>query len=93
VREIEDDLIILGIDPAEVVRIGRGKQVRANQMLIEEIGEQLAVFDLFVAFFDGKAEWEFPTECARSQYPQRFANAIAAMQQGTGSVPQSLVTT
>ena len=82
---------ILGIDPADVVRIGRGKQVRANQMLIEELGEDMAVFDLFVRFFDGKAEWEFPTECTRRQYPQRFANAVAAMQRGMGSVPQSLV--
>jgi len=93
VRAMEADLLTLGIDPADVVRIGRGKQVRANQMLMTEIGEDLAVFDWFVRFFDGKAEWEFPTECTRRQYPQRLANAIAATQQGLGAVPQSLVTT
>ena len=91
VRELEADLVTLGINPADVVRIGRGKQVRANQMLIEELGEDLAVFDAFVRFFDGKSEWEFPTKCTRSQYPQRLANAIAATSAGTGVVPRNLI--
>ena len=91
VRELEDDLETLGISPVDVVRIGRGKQIRANQMLIEEFGEDLAVFDAFVRFFDGKSEWEFPTRCTRRQYPQRLANAIAAARRGVGTVPRNLV--
>jgi hypothetical protein len=91
VRELEDELSVLGIDAADVVRIGRGKQIRANQMLIEEFGEDLRVVDAFIRFFDGKAEWEFPTHCTRNHYPARLAHAFAAARDGKGAVPRNLV--
>jgi len=91
VRELEEELAVLGIDAADVIRLGRAKQIRANQMLIEEFGENLRVVDAFIRFFDGKAEWEFPTHCSRSHYPARLAHAIAAARAGKGAVPRSLV--
>lgn len=89
-RELEPHFQALGIDPREVVRVGRAKQVRANQMMMEELGYELPVFELFMRFFDGKAEWDFPTGVDRKRYAARLVGAVKATTRGLGVVPEDL---
>lgn len=77
-RELEDDFRALGINPVDVVSLGRGKQIRANEMMIEELGYSPPVQDLFLRFFDMKAEWEFPASGERSGNRERIRNALQA---------------
>ena len=37
-RDLEKHLIALGINPVDVVELGRGKQLKANQMMLDELG-------------------------------------------------------
>ena len=89
-REIEPALQLLGIDPKLVIAIGRDKQVRAHQMLIEEIGFTPPVFEALLRFFDGKAEWEFPTTTDRRHWGPRMRGALTAMFRGLDDVPTEL---
>jgi hypothetical protein len=74
-RELEPHFLALGIDPREVVAVGRTKQVRANQLLMEELGYDLEVSQLLLRFFEAKAEWDFPS-VPRSNLPIRARNAV-----------------
>ncbi|MEQ1507837.1 MAG: hypothetical protein ABMB14_36750, partial [Myxococcota bacterium] len=80
-RELEPQFRVLGIDVREVVRIGRQKQVRANQQLIAELGSPVPVIDLFVRFFDAKAAWDWPTGPV-SSWRDRASDAWRAATRG-----------
>jgi len=86
-RELEPHFVALGIDPRRVVQVGRAKQVKANQMLMNELGYEFGVFPYFLRFFDAKAEWEFPTEVERDDYVARFTAALEAGSLGDTDVP------
>ena len=78
----------LDIDVARVVEIGRAKQIRANQMLMEEMNAPIPVFEAFIRFFDAKIAWDWPTD--RSDLRGRIAGVIRAAGQGVGVVPTRL---
>jgi hypothetical protein len=88
-RELEPHFRRLGMDVRRVIEIGRNKQVRANQMLTEEIGAPSPVLTAFVRFFDAKTEWEWPSAAYDSRREHLEAVWKAAFQ-GTGMVPGEL---
>jgi hypothetical protein len=77
-RDLEPHLATLGIDPLRVVELGRGKQMRANEMMLEELGYNIPVQNLFLRFFDMKAEWDFPTTAKRENFQARLHHALNA---------------
>lgn len=79
-RELEPHFLALGIDPRRVVEVGRAKQVKANQMLMEELGHELSVYPAFLRIFDAKAEWEFPQHGDRRDWVARLGAALDAGQ-------------
>lgn len=89
-REMEPHFRVLGIDVRDVIDIGRQKQVRANQLLIEEIGGTLPIFELFIRFFDAKTEWDYPAQ-PPANWQERIAATWRAGTHGQGDVPTALV--
>jgi len=87
-RELEPHFLALGIDPRRVVEVGRAKQVKANQMLMDELGYEFGVYPYFLRFFDAKAEWEFPREVPRSEWAARLRAALGAARVADGDVPE-----
>ena len=79
----EEHLLVLGIDPVDVVELGRGKQMRANTMMLEELGYDLPIQNLFLRFFDMKAEWEFPAQGNRDALRERIRRTVNAGFRGT----------
>ncbi len=89
-KEMEPHFTALGIPVREVIRIGRQKQIRANQMLMEELGYDLKIFDLFMRFFQAKAEWDFPEAGSDTRKRARAREALDAAMRGTGVIPTTL---
>lgn len=89
-RELAPHFRTLGVDPREIVQVGRDKQVKANLMLIEELGHDLPVLDLFLRFFDAKMEWDFPPEGADPAFAARFARTVRAAWLGDRDVAEEL---
>lgn len=85
-RELEPHFLALGIDPRRVVEVGRAKQVKANQMLMEELGYELPIYPAFLRIFDAKAEWDFPRGVDRSDWAARLSAALEA-----GAAPDDVV--
>jgi hypothetical protein len=77
-RDLEKHLRVLNINPADVVELGRGKQIRANELMIAELGYTPPVQELFLRFFDMKAEWDFPSTGERDHLRSRIRNALQA---------------
>ena len=78
------------VDPREVIQVGRDKQVKANLMLIEELGHDLPVLDLFLRFFDAKLEWDFPRDGADPAFAARVARTVRAAWLGDREVTEEL---
>ena len=89
-KEMEPHFTTLGIPVREVIRIGRQKQIRANQMLMEELGYDLKIFDVFMRFFQAKVAWDFPEPGADSRKRTRARQALDAALQGAGNIPTKL---
>jgi hypothetical protein len=90
VRELEQDFEALGISTHKILELGRNKQVRAQLMLVEELGYNPAMQRVFMRFFDAKMAWDFPKNCTRSQYRKRLSEAWHAAGVGIGDVPEDL---
>ena len=88
-REMAPHFEALGIDAREVIRIGRAKQIRANQQLVDELGAPHRVHKLFIRIFDAKAEWDWPTE-PDPGLRTRVAGLVRAAMQGEGEIPEAL---
>ena len=86
-RELQPHFKALGLDPRRVIDIARNKQLRANQMLVQELGAPVPVLEAFVRFFEAKAEWEFP----RETYATRRDHLAAVWQAATHSGMQQEV--
>jgi hypothetical protein len=89
-REMEPHFRVLGIDVHEVIDIGRQKQIRANQMLMEEMGGSQPMFEFLLRFFDARVEWEWPT-APDARLRERLAAVYRAATQGAGEVEDLLV--
>lgn len=61
-RELEPHFRVLGLDVHQVIDIGRQRQLRANQLLIAELGTPLPIFEVFRRFFDARVAWDWPEE-------------------------------
>jgi hypothetical protein len=88
-RELEPHFRALGIDPRRVIEIGRNKQVRANQMLAEELGAPLPVINAFIRYFDARTEWSWPSAAYATRRAHLEAVWRAAFGEG-GAVPETL---
>lgn len=88
-EELEPHFRALGFDPRVVIELGRQKQIRANQMLAEELGAPIPVMNAFVRFFDAKLEWSWPRE-ERAGLRDRVAGVWRAATAGVGEVPEAL---
>lgn len=60
-KELEGDLVALGIDPREALRKARKKQIQATHLLAEELGRDLPITELFLRVVDFRSELDFPT--------------------------------
>jgi hypothetical protein len=89
IRELEPHFAVLGIDVRDVIRIGRAKQLRANQMLWDELGAPQPVKEVFVRFFDAKCAWHWPEE-PPFDLLDRVRMAFEASGRGFGEVPFAL---
>ena len=78
-KEMAPHFEALGIEPRRVVKIGRHKQIRANKMLMEELGYDIEIMALFMRFFDAKASWHWPAEADESDRMGRLREAFATL--------------
>lgn len=83
--EMEPQFTALGIPVAEVMRIGRQKQIRANEMLIDELGYDLHALRFFVRFFDAKYRWHWPETTDRADVAGRAREALKTLLKGDRS--------
>lgn len=88
-RELEPQFRLLGIDVREVIAIGRQRQIRANQMLIEELGTPLPVMEMFIRFFDARCEWEWPS-APPADWRDRVSAVWRAATRGAGDIGEAL---
>ncbi len=88
-QELTPHFDALGLDVRRVIELGRAKQIRANQMLIEEMGSSIPVFDTFIRFFDAKCDWHWP-ESPRAHLGERIQGALRAANRGIGTIPVQL---
>ncbi|MCB9676901.1 MAG: ferritin-like domain-containing protein [Alphaproteobacteria bacterium] len=89
-RELQPHFEALDIDPRQVIQVGRDKQVKANLMLIEELGQDLPMLELFLRFFDAKLEWDFPESGVRGSLPERLVRTVKAGVSGVRDVEEEL---
>lgn len=88
-RELRPHFEALGLDVRRVIEISRNKQIRANQMLVQELGAPVPVLEAFVRFFEARAEWEFP----RRVYTTRREHLMAVWQAATNGIEQEVPNT
>lgn len=89
--ELEPHFRALGIDVRRVIEIARGKQIRANQLLQEELGTPQPVYDAFIRIFDAKLDYDFPDDRSATRL-ERLRRAARAATRGPGVVPVELTT-
>ncbi|MCO4743540.1 MAG: ferritin-like domain-containing protein [Proteobacteria bacterium] len=77
-KELEPHFRALGIHPRQVIALGRQKQMLAMQMLIDEIGVDLPVVEVFRRVTDFRAELDFPEEGQPRDFPSRLRAGLAA---------------
>ena len=57
----------------------RQKQIRANKMMMEELGYDLRIMDFFMRFFDARYAWLWPETTTRRDRLGRFREAMGVM--------------
>jgi len=77
-KELEPHFEELGISAHYVAKRGRDKQIRAMQALIEELGFDLKVQEVFLRFFDARIEWLFPHESAKHSVREQLRRSLQA---------------
>lgn len=89
--ELAPHLRVLGIDPREVARVGRDKQVLAYSMMLEELGSDLPIIDAFMRACDARIAWTFPGQ-PDARRRDRLAEVVAALIDGRRDVKEVLTT-
>ena len=83
-RALIKDLHKLGVDPRELIRIGKGKQMRAMNMVFESLGVNsspaLFVMDRYA---DTMTELSLPRQVEERSMPQRLKRATQVLFGGT----------
>ncbi|TNE89233.1 MAG: ferritin-like domain-containing protein [Deltaproteobacteria bacterium] len=77
-RELEPHFRALGIHPRQVISLGRQKQMLAMQMLIDELGMDLPIVEVFRRVTDFRAEIDFPLDGAPTDLPSRLRAGLTA---------------
>ena len=90
-KEMEPHFRALGITPEEVMKIGRQKQIRANRMMMEELGYDLRILENFMRFFDAKFAWDWPQEADKDDVLGRAREALSILLNwDEGEIPMEL---
>lgn len=61
-KELLPHFRALGIDPRDVVDVAKRKQLLAIRMMMEELGYDLPVHDLFIRVVNARTAWDYPTD-------------------------------
>ncbi|MEQ1567494.1 MAG: ferritin-like domain-containing protein [Myxococcota bacterium] len=86
-EEIEPHLAAIGLDVHDVIEVGRQRQLRANQLLAEELGAPLPVIAAFLRFFDARVAWRWPADPRAGVRDRLFAAFEAARHGAAGPAP------
>lgn len=89
-KELAPHLRVLGIDPRAIVEVGKDKQIKANVMLIEELGHDLPVLEVFLRLFSAKVEWDFPVDGVDRTLPAKVRRTLEAALRATRDVSEEL---
>jgi demethoxyubiquinone hydroxylase (CLK1/Coq7/Cat5 family) len=73
-RSLKDDFIALGISPRHVFAIARKKQLKAIELLSEEMGEKYPFTGVMLKVIDFRNEMNFPEQ--ESGYFDKIRNAV-----------------
>jgi hypothetical protein len=73
-RSLKDDFIALGISPRDVFALARKKQLKAMELLSDELGERYPLMDAMLRVIDFRNEISFPER--DSGYIDRLKNAV-----------------
>jgi hypothetical protein len=75
-RELADAFAALDIDPRAVVELGRDKQLLAARMLVDEMGTDWPMVDVFRRITDARIELEWPKSGASNRKRDRVLRAV-----------------
>lgn len=89
-KELAPHFRTLGVDPRAILEVGKDKQIKANVMLIEELGHDLPVIEVFLRLFSAKVEWDFPAEGADPALAARVRRTLQAALVATRDVKEEL---
>jgi len=73
-RSLKDDFIAIGISPRDVFALARKKQLKAMELLSEELGERYPLMDTMLRIIDFRNEMNFPKE--ELGYLDKVKNAV-----------------
>jgi len=92
-HELKEHFAVLGVHPRDVLELGREKQILAAKLLMEELGYNLPIVELFRAYTDFRAEIEFPRDGESRRKRDRLRRAVRAVwSKGIGDVEGPLST-
>lgn len=74
-KSLADDFRQLDIDPKDVFALARKKQVKAIELLAEEMGKQYPLMETMLRIIDFRSEINFPEE--ETDYLNRVKNAVS----------------
>lgn len=77
IRELREDFDVLGLDPREVIELGRSKQLLAAQMLNDEMGGTWSAMHVLRRVVDARIELEWPLAGASNRRRDRLRRAAA----------------
>jgi len=77
--DLEPDFAELGFSPREVMRLGTAKQLRAAELLAENLGGYLPISEAFTRIAEAQIELRFPLENARNDRLSRMTRAAGAL--------------
>ena len=78
-HELREAFEVLGVHPRDILALGREKQLLAGKLLVEELGYDLPVVELFRKMVDFRAELEFPAPGQSTRRRDRVRRALAAL--------------
>ena len=79
-RELQPDFEALGFDARHAFRLGQGKQLKAAEMLAENLGNEQIMTEIFKRCFDFLVVYNYPS--GDTPWPSRFKSAILAAKNG-----------
>lgn len=78
-HELRPAFEILGLHPRDILALGREKQILAAKMLVQQLGYDLPIVELFRKMVDFRAELEFPRPGQSTRRRDRLRRALATL--------------